>query len=89
MRTWVCKACGTVYPDAEKPPSACPICEDPRQYIPAGEGQVWLRWQDVISGHEADIREEADTIGIGMAPPFAIEQRALLVKSAIGNVLWD
>jgi hypothetical protein len=89
MTTWVCEACGTVYPDAEEPPSACPICEDPRQYIPAGEGQVWLRWQDVISGHEPDLREEAGVVGIGMAPPFAIEQRALLVKSAIGNVLWD
>lgn len=89
MTTWVCKACGTVYPAAEEPPGACSICEDPRQYVPAGEGQVWLRWDDVIADHEADVRDEAGVIGIGMAPSFGIGQRALLVKSPIGNILWD
>jgi len=89
MTTWVCKACGTVYAEAEEPPGACSICEDPRQYVPADEGQVWLPWAEVISGHEADVRDEAGATGIGIAPSFAIGQRALLVRSPIGNVLWD
>jgi glyoxylase-like metal-dependent hydrolase (beta-lactamase superfamily II) len=89
VTTWVCKACGTQYPEADEPPGACAICEDPRQYVPADEGQAWLTWQDVVANHEADVRDEAGVLGIGMSPSFAIGQRALLVKSAAGNVLWD
>ena len=89
MTTWVCKACGTQYPPADEPPRACAICEDPRQYVPAEEGQVWLTWEDVLDGHEPEVREEAGALGIGMGPSFAIGQRALLVRSVAGNVLWD
>jgi hypothetical protein len=87
--TWVCKACGTQYPPSDEPPGACPICEDPRQYIPHDEGQVWLTWDEVRSDHRAEIREDAGILGIGCEPGFAIGQRALLVRSDAGNVLWD
>jgi hypothetical protein len=33
--------------------------------------------------------EEPDLLGIGMEPAFAIGQRALLVRTPAGNVLWD
>jgi len=33
--------------------------------------------------------EEPDLLGIGLEPSFAIGQRALLVRTARGNVLWD
>jgi glyoxylase-like metal-dependent hydrolase (beta-lactamase superfamily II) len=89
VTSWVCKACGTQYPETDAPPGACAICQDPRQYVPADEGQVWLRWSELIDTHEADVRDEAGVLGIGMKPSFAIGQRALLVKSAGGNVLWD
>jgi Metallo-beta-lactamase superfamily len=87
--TWVCKACGTQYPPSDEPPGACPICEDPRQYIPHDEGQVWLSWGDFRSSHRAEIREDAGILGIGCEPSFAIGQRALFVRSDAGNVLWD
>jgi glyoxylase-like metal-dependent hydrolase (beta-lactamase superfamily II) len=89
MTSWVCKACGTQYPPTEDPPETCPICTDPRQYVPADEGQVWLTWDDLVDTHDAEVREDAGVLGIGMAPTFGIGQRALLVKSAAGNVLWD
>jgi glyoxylase-like metal-dependent hydrolase (beta-lactamase superfamily II) len=89
VTTWLCKACATQYPPSEEPPAACPICEDPRQYIPHDEGQVWLTWDDVVGGHRADIRDEHGILGIGCTPQLAIGQRALLVRSAVGNVLWD
>jgi glyoxylase-like metal-dependent hydrolase (beta-lactamase superfamily II) len=89
MTTYVCGACGTQYPESAEPPAACPICEDPRQYVPHDEGQVWLTYEEVIDGHEADVREDHGILGIGSTPSFAIGQRALLVKSAAGNVLWD
>jgi glyoxylase-like metal-dependent hydrolase (beta-lactamase superfamily II) len=89
VTTWVCKTCGTQYPPSESPPGACPICEDPRQYVPVDEGQVWLSWEEFLDGHRAELRDEHGILGIGCTPSFAIGQRALLVRSSAGNVLWD
>jgi glyoxylase-like metal-dependent hydrolase (beta-lactamase superfamily II) len=89
LTSFLCKACGTQYPPSDEAPEACPICEDPRQYIPHDEGQVWLTWEDVVAGHKADIRDDHGILGIGCEPALAIGQRALLVKSRAGNVLWD
>jgi len=89
MTTWLCKACGTQYPETDEPPGSCPICDDPRQYVPYDEGQVWLDWESHLGAHEADIRDDHGILGIGCAPSFAIGQRALFVKSSAGNVLWD
>jgi glyoxylase-like metal-dependent hydrolase (beta-lactamase superfamily II) len=88
VTTWVCKACGTQYPPSDDPPGACPICEDPRQYVPES-GQEWLRWDEFLAAHASDVRDDDGILGIGCTPEFAIGQRALLVKSAAGNVLWD
>ena len=87
--TFVCKACGTQFPPSDEPPGACAICEDARQYVPDDEGQVWLTWDEVREGRRADIRDDHGILGIGSDPDFAIGQRALLVKSTAGNVLWD
>jgi len=89
MQTYLCRACGTQYPPSEEPPGACPICQDPRQYIPHDTGQTWLTLDELRDGHKADIREDHGILGIGCTPRFAIGQRALLVKSNAGNVLWD
>jgi len=89
VTAYVCKACGTQFPPSDEPPAACAICEDPRQYIPHDEGQVWLTWEQVVAEHSADIRDDRGILGIGCTPSFAIGQRALLVKSPAGNVLWD
>lgn len=37
----------------------------------------------------ATFRREAELIGIGTSPAFGIGQRALLVRTPRGNVLWD
>ena len=37
----------------------------------------------------ATFRREAELIGIGTSPAFGIGQRALLVRTPDGNVLWD
>lgn len=89
MTTYLCRACATQYPPADVPPAACPICEDPRQYIPHDTGQAWVAWEEFLDGHEADVRDDHGILGIGCKPSFAIGQRALLVKSGAGNVLWD
>jgi hypothetical protein len=88
MSGWLCKACATQY-TGDEPPGACPVCEDPRQYIPHDEGQVFVPWEEYLSSHEPEIRDDHGILGIGATPSFGIGQRALLVKSSAGNVLWD
>jgi len=86
----LCKTCGTQFADSgDAPPAECPICEDERQYLPP-EGQQWTTLGSVRSDHKADIREQEPRLtGIGLKPQFAIGQRALLLESPSGNVLWD
>lgn len=45
---------------------------------------------ELRTGHRNRIEEiETDLIGIGTEPKFAIGQRALLVRTPEGNLLWD
>ncbi len=87
--TPVCVTCGAVFPDASEPPSACPICEDERQWVPE-DGQQWTSLGELSAQHRNELREEdPGLLGIGIEPRFAIGQRALLVETPAGNVLWD
>jgi glyoxylase-like metal-dependent hydrolase (beta-lactamase superfamily II) len=89
VTSFLCKTCGTQFPESDEPPHECPICEDERQYVPV-EGQQWVTYDEVCASHRAEIREEQPQLtGIGMQPGFGIAQRALLVESPRGNVLWD
>ncbi len=88
MERFICVACGTQYPDAAQPPPACPICDDPRQYVPP-QGQRWTTLAELRREHRNDIREERGLTGIGTSPHFAIGQRALLVPHGERNLLWD
>jgi hypothetical protein len=86
---FICATCGVQHASSSRPPEHCPICEDERQYI-GWEGQRWTTHEQLAADHDADIREEEPSLlGIGMRPSFAIGQRALLVQTAQGNVLWD
>jgi hypothetical protein len=87
---WICAACANHYPEAPSPPGACVICADERQWVPA-TGQRWTTAADLAeAGHRGDVREvEPGLLGIGVDPPVAIGQRALLVRTAEGNLLWD
>lgn len=90
MPVWICATCGNHYPDQETPPRECVICSDERQWVPSS-GQRWTTAAELASaGHRSDIREvEPGLLGIGADPPVAIGQRALLVQTAEGNLLWD
>ncbi len=87
---WICATCGVQYPLSDEPPADCPICEDERQYVPDG-GQRWTTMADLVAvGHRnLVVDEEPDLVSIGTEPEFAIGQRALLVRTPAGNVLWD
>ncbi|MGH7057162.1 MAG: MBL fold metallo-hydrolase [Acetobacteraceae bacterium] len=89
MPAFICTACGTQYPLSEQPPKACPICEDERQFVPEA-GQSWTTLEAMRGDHFAIFRQhEPGLIGMGTTPKFAIGQRALLVATDQGNVMWD
>src|SRR5215212_7627666 len=88
MERFICVTCGTQYPDSEGPPERCPICLDPRQYVPP-EGQRWTMLAELARDHANEVREEHGLVGIGTEPAFAIGQRALLVPYGDSNLMWD
>jgi hypothetical protein len=88
MDRFICVTCGTQFPDSEVAPASCPVCSDPRQYVPEG-GQRWTTSAGLAADHENLIRDEGDLVGIGTEPAFAIGQRALLVPFGDSNLLWD
>jgi hypothetical protein len=65
------------------------ICEEERQYVPP-TGQNWTTLKNLTERFFNAYREyEPGLIGIGTQPAFAIGQRALLIQTPHGNVLWD
>jgi hypothetical protein len=88
MERFVCVTCGTQFAEREEPPPSCPICTDPRQYVPP-DGQRWTTLAELAASHENAIRDQHGLAGIGTEPKFAIGQRALLVPFGDGNLLWD
>jgi hypothetical protein len=89
MSAFICTTCGTMYPASNAPPDNCPICLDDRQFVP-DTGQSWTTLNDLQRTHRNLIREEEPNLfGICTEPQFAIGQRALLVRTPAGNVLWD
>lgn len=89
MMITLCKACGTSYDVAAGHPESCPICEDERQYVPIG-GQAWIEPPALHAGHANKWRQLAPgLLCVESVPGFAIGQRAIVVQSEEGNILWD
>lgn len=90
MTAWICATCGVQHADTLQPPDVCAICDDERQYVPPG-GQRWTTLDELAAaGHRTQTRElEPGLLGIGIDPQFGIGQRALLVQTSAGNLLWD
>ncbi|MEL4015119.1 MBL fold metallo-hydrolase [Dryocola clanedunensis] len=85
----LCKACGTSYDVSGSHPQRCKICEDERQYVPAA-GQKWVDFDTLIATHTNKWKQhEADLLSIRTVPDFAIGQRAFIVRTPEGNILWD
>jgi glyoxylase-like metal-dependent hydrolase (beta-lactamase superfamily II) len=89
MENFICVQCGVQFSQTAEPPPRCPICKDERQFV-RHDGQQWTTLQEVGLHHYNRFEEEAlQLLGIGTEPEFAIGQRALLVQSPAGNLLWD
>jgi hypothetical protein len=86
---FICKTCGVQFAATDTPPERCPICDDERQYI-GHSGQQWTTLAALQTDAHNVIKPVAPGLtGIGTHPGFAIGQRALLVQTPAGNVLWD
>lgn len=88
MPLWCCEQCGAQFPEAARPPVACKICEDDRQFVKWG-GQAWLAREELANRHRLVWRDDLGLTGIALEPSFAIAQRALLVPDGDAFVMWD
>jgi len=84
----ICATCGTQYA-AGAVPGICPICADDRQFVPES-GQAWTNSRQLQQRHSVLIRQLYPQVyEIKIIPDFAIAQRAFLVITPDGNILWD
>jgi hypothetical protein len=89
LKSWICTTCGTQHPSNVEPPHDCSICQDERQFV-NWTGQEWTTLAELQRSHQNLLKPQGPGItGIGTTPKFAIGQRALLVQTGQGNLLWD
>lgn len=88
MPCFICETCGTQFAERQQPPTNCPICDDERQYV-GWEGQRWLTMDELAQHHRLRIGDDDGLLSIAIEPTFAIPQRALLLPTGFGNVLWE
>ncbi|KPM34212.1 hypothetical protein AK830_g12359 [Neonectria ditissima] len=91
--TWLlCATCGTQFPTADRSAvKTCHICDDPRQFVPPS-GQSFTTLGDAARTHANEFTPCASDprlTFITTTPKLAIGQRAVLVRTPAGNVLWD
>ncbi len=90
MPAFICVTCGTQYAATDAPPDSCPICLDERQFLPPSGQQEWTTLARMRGPYFNAWRlHEPELYGIGTIPSFGIGQRALLLRTPAGNVLWD
>jgi hypothetical protein len=86
--SYICETCGTQYAARERPPPSCRVCADDRQYV-GWAGQRWTRHTELLERYRPRIEEQAGLLALGMTPSFAIDQRAFLLPTDVGNILWE
>ncbi len=85
----ICVTCGTQFGETDEFPERCPICEDERQYVGLG-GQLWTTLSELRHNYSTKIAEEEPQLTtFAIEPKFGIGQRAFLIRSGDGNLLWD
>ncbi len=89
MPAFICTTCGTQYEPGDQPPANCPICDDERQYVPP-PGQAWTTFESLAKRYYNAWKElEPGLLSITTFPAFGIGQRAQLLRTPNGNILWD
>ena len=87
---WICATCAVETADLPRPPDACDICEDERQWVPAS-GQRWTTLAELRAAGTQIIVEEVETNlwGLRAAPEVGIGQQTMVVRVPEGVLLFD
>jgi hypothetical protein len=86
---FVCETCGTQFAATEREPDGCPVCLDERQYV-GPDGQRWTTLDALRRTHtNAFAEEEPGLHSVHPRPKAGIGQRAFVVRTPAGNLLWD
>lgn len=88
MTCFICETCGTQYANSDLPPASCPICEDERQYVAIG-GQAWTTLDGLAARFALRLEDDEGVFGIGLPASFGIPQRAMLLPTDAGHILWE
>ena len=90
MPAFICRTCGVQYPPSARPPASCPICDDERQYV-GSNGQQWTTLDELIGEGRRNVCVDLEPgiLQISTQPQLAIGQRALVIQTDAGNVMWD
>jgi hypothetical protein len=81
----ICVTCGVQHAGQ---PSACAVCDDERQYVGHG-GQQWTTLDALRARRTLVEPIEPSLWGIRTEPSFAIGQRAHLLQTPSGNLMWE
>ena len=87
---YLCQFCGAPFPSTERP-KMCPICDDVRGlgFTPSSGARI-TTLEAMQKDFSLEFREEEPgLVGMGMTPLFSAGQRALVVQTEAGNVMWD
>jgi hypothetical protein len=87
MVPFICGSCGTQYAESPLPPARCAICRAEGRVD--SDGSSWTTF-DQIRGRHSNLvqRVELDLYSIRTIPTFPVGQRALLLRTRRGNVLF-
>lgn len=88
MQCHICETCGTQFAARAEPPRACPVCEDDRQYV-GWDGQRWTTHDLLARRFRLRIGDDDGLLAFAVDGAFAIPQRALLLPTEAGNILWE
>lgn len=86
--SYICATCGTQYASSPAPPPRCLACADDRQHV-GWDGQQWTTHAELAASHHVRIEQDGALVGVGVRERFAIPQRALLVPTSLGTIMWD
>lgn len=84
----ICATCGTQFSGEHGTPTHCPVCTDERQYV-GWQGQSWTSLAELRQGHHLRMADDDGVFSLDIEPAFGIGQRAALVPTAAGNLLWE
>ncbi|KAL1913776.1 hypothetical protein Sste5344_000043 [Sporothrix stenoceras] len=91
MDLMICGMCGAQHDT--RAIKSCKVCDDPRQYVPP-EGQTWTTLREMQRSKKyqnllVPDKYDSGVVSIYTTPQVAIGQRALLLCTEKGNLLWD